>query len=757
MFDIVSLLVLALATALPPTEPPATTLTTTGRMALKSYTITLVGTAPANGDNDGFADADETIDLAVTLINKTGMDLDGVVATFSTGSSTIECVSKSQVVIGAVPAGATVTAPPFRFKVAGAATVNRINIDQAIQAAFDVAVHATQFNALERPIAFNLPLDLSASGGSGANPWVEDFEIGGSNFGKFTLQNLDGGKNTLALSDGMRCQYNDPDAPNGISSGNDSCFLGFAGDPVGGINSWHVHGITNGFGRAYTGGKSLHWGTHVLNDPTRDATPLRQLDAVKSISPINVPLSGAIPELIFAHQVSMADQRIIGSLAADAVVDRAVVEVNVLNSSGLETTWRKIDPYTNEYDSVPQEYSNCTFDPTDDGNNEDSYFDPADPDRYLGPSSTCMPERVFGRQGDTDYRFAYVPTDIGRAEGPALVGSIDVGTWVQPRFNLQEFAGRKIRIRFVATSIQLSDAQQTWNDYHNQPNVAGDDGWYIDDVRVNAALGTALTLAADTKTITAIPCGACTSIIAALAATPSPAPTPGQPVTLDASGSAADVCLNGALQYQFWIDGNANGIVGDAGDTMLRDFDNAWTFTFAPIGSAQYGVLARCSSATACDALDGSNGATTLVNVDCPSTASGRYAFAQTIKVDKTNPLTTVEPDAAATIHWPVAISVDATRGWLAGLVSPPAIVTLRGAGSFTDSVAECLASNSAPISSIVSNDNPGTGAAFYYLVRGQDSPACSGIGPGYTTNASAEHSGRDTQIDADPVAAACP
>jgi hypothetical protein len=73
-------------------------------MALQSYTIRLVGTAPANGDNDGFADADETIDLAVTLINKTGLNLDGVVAELSTEDPTIECVSTSQVIIGAVAA-----------------------------------------------------------------------------------------------------------------------------------------------------------------------------------------------------------------------------------------------------------------------------------------------------------------------------------------------------------------------------------------------------------------------------------------------------------------------------------------------------------------------------------------------------------------------------------------------------------------------------------------------------------------------------
>jgi hypothetical protein len=759
MFEVIGLLALALAAA----EPlPVTAVSATGHMALKSYTITLVGTAPANGDNDGFADADETIDLAVTLINKIGLDLDGVVAVLSTSSPTIECIGTSQVVIGNVPAGATVTAPPFRFKVGDATTVNRANIDQVIEAAFDVAVRATQFDGLTNPITFKLPLDLSASGGSGASPYVEDFEIGGSNFGKFTLQNLDGGKNSLAASDGMRCQYNDPDAPNTYSAGNTDCFLGYEDDPAAGFNYWHVHAVNaGGYGRAYTGTKSLHWGVHLTSTPARDTTPWKQLDAVKTVAPINVPLSGALPELVFAHQVSMADNRMISSLSQTGVVDRAIVQVNVLTSLGLESpTWRTIEPYMNEYDSVPEWFSNCTFDPTDDGNNEDSYFDPSDPGRFLGPSSTCNPQHVFGRQGDTDYRFPANANNVGRAfDGPGLAGSIDTGTWVRPRFNLQEFAGRKIRVRFLATSIEIGSVFRTWDEFYHRDDLPGDDGWYIDDVRVNAALGVAVTLAADTKTITAIPCGSCSTITAALTATPSATSTPGQPVLLDAGDSSVDVCNNAPLQFQFWIDGNDNGIVGDSGDTLIRDFGPSWTFVDTPESSARIAVVARCLSEPLCDALDGSDTASALVTVSCP-TGVARAPFAQTIRIDKPDLNHYSEPDVRAAISWLAADSVDVIQGLLSGTVTGPATSTLKGGGSFSGTVTACLWNNSTPTSTIDSSywpNYPLAGNAFYYLVRGQTPPSCLGTPAGYTTNSPAERAGRDSEIDADPVAAACP
>ena len=398
---------------------------TAGRIDFKTYSIVLVGTAPTNGDNDGFADTNETIDMAVTFVNKSGLSLDDLVATLGTSDPNIECISRPIVSVpaggGTVANNATVTSGPFRFKVAN---VNRTSVDQSLKATFNITLHSKQFDVITRSMSLTIDLDMNATGGSGLLEFVEGF-TSTANMGRFTIATLDAGKNSLAASNGYRCQYNDPDALNSNSAGNTDCFLGFTGDPANGVNDWHIHDTSTangGMGRAYNGNLSVHWGVHLGTTPKRDTGRFKQMDAIQTIQVINLGLANSNPELNFAHQVSLVDNRGIASITYGQVADRAVVQVNVLNSMGFLTNWVKIYPYVNVYEEQgTDDFTNCTFDPTDDGNNEDTYFNPSDPNRRLGPSSTCYPEFVFSRSGDTDYRHGYDPTHVGLADaGSAL-------------------------------------------------------------------------------------------------------------------------------------------------------------------------------------------------------------------------------------------------------------------------------------------------------------------------------------------------
>jgi hypothetical protein len=311
------------------------------------------------------------------------------------------------------------------------------------------------------------------------------------------------------------------------------------------------------------------------------------------------------------------------------------------------------------------------------------------------------------------------------------------GTWVRPRFSLAAFAGRTIRFRFLFTSLEVGEFTGTWDLLFGRSDLGVDDGWYIDDIHIDQALLNPLTLSIDMAAITPIPCGACSVVTAALAATPSSLSGPGQIVTLDAKGSTVDRCINGIVQFQFWTDTNGNGVIGDAGDVLLRDWTDNSSFIDAPQSTVQYGVKARCSTDVACDSA--SNSFALSVPVTCPSTGTVRAEFAQIIKVD----------NSPTAITWPSAISVDAIRGDL-GL--------LRSSLSFTGTVISCLATNSAATTSIADGAaDPGVGNGFYYLVRGQRTKFCNEIAPGYTTNSGKEKAGRDTQLIADPVAAACP
>ncbi|HJQ97930.1 MAG TPA: hypothetical protein VJ826_06405 [Candidatus Polarisedimenticolaceae bacterium] len=720
-----------------------------GRIDYRSVAIALSPGSP--GDDDGFADAGETLDLAVRLRNKSGLDLDDLVVGLASTDPKVECISVPLVSAGAVLSNADFTPPPFRVKIASAPTVQRTSVEEELRAHFTLTVRSNKFDSLTRVTEFFIDLDLNVVGGTPpTSPFLEDFE--GVSLGKFTLMTLDAGKNTLALSDGYRCQYNDPFGPNTNSPPPATdCFLGFTGDPAQGVNDWHIqkfNAANCNSGRAYTGVQSLRWGTCALGatTPVRDTARFKQLDAVATIDPINLPPVTIAPaELTFKHQVSFVDNRNIPS-AYGETTDRGVVQVQLANAAGDPIgSWTKITAYVNAYEQQGTDnYTNCTFDPVDDGNDEDDFFDPADPLRRLGPSSTCFPEFVYSRSGHTDWRLDFNPGNVGLADGPGLQGNPaagfrNPGTWVEPKFDLSAFAGQRIRVRFLATSIELG-LSQLWDELFAVDNVVGDDGWFIDDVRVMEALSAPMQLGVDNASFAGLACPACSSATAVLSASPVPPLTgPGQLVTLQASASTLNACNGGTEQYQFWLDGNLNGIVGDAGDTLLRDWTDNSIFVDAPQVTKRYGVRVRCSTATACQ-----GGAVLNVGVNCPSTGNAKAAFGQTIHVDKGS-LLLPEPDTAVTVSWAATTTADLIRGNLSALRA--------SGGNYTGTVAACLA-NDVTGTGVADGTNPGTAGATYFLVRPTVAPFCNQT-PGYTTNHPREAAGRDVEIGADGNA--CP
>src|SRR5262249_54594787 len=161
----------------------------------------------------------------------------------------------------------------------------------------------------------------------------------------------------------------------------------------------------------------------------------------------------------------------------------------------------------------------------------------------------------------------------------------------QPVFDLTRFAGRSIKLRFLASTAEDGEIQ-TWDDVFHADNILGDDGWYIDNIHIDQALSAPLVLAVDTNVNTPLAgsCAACSDVTAALSALPNPTAGPGQVVTLDAGASSMDACPNGVAQYQFWIDANGNGTIGDAGDALLRDFSDNARLVDAPAATTRYGV-----------------------------------------------------------------------------------------------------------------------------------------------------------------------
>ncbi len=705
-----------------------------GRMILVSVNLT------DNGDNDGFADTNETVNAFVTLKNKAGVELTNVTATLSTSDPDIECISQATASLGSMVVDEVKQAlTPFVFRVAP--SVNRTDINQDVSATFSVTVRSDQFDTLDRPNGFTIDLDLSATGTCTATSFSEGFESG--TLGQFTLMSLDNFSSEPA-ADGTRCQYNDPNGPNTNSPGRASCWPG--GIPSNGVNDWHAHGTTapDG-GRAYSGSWSLHFGTH-SGAASQDSTRLRSIDAVRVLgaNALNVGTTPPI-ELTYKHQVSHTDGRCVGpNIGPGQTIDRTVVQIAFADAGGNPVgNWIKVFPYENSYDSQNRDnFTNCAFDPTDDGNNEDSFFDPSDPFRRTGPSSTCFPEFVYSEQGNADYRTTFVAPDVnlGEAEGPGLQGSINRGTWVQPKFALDRFKGRRLLLRFLSTTAEVEDTV-TWQDFFGSPDIICDDGVYIDDVQVSGLCTSPLTLIADTAPNSGLPaCAACTTVTPSIAADPTALDAPGQLVTLNAAASSADSCPNGTLQYRFFVDANNNNVF-DSGETVLRDFTDNAIILDVPDRTTRYGVEVRCSSAPSCGASLVPATATVLVAVACPS--SGTLLdppFPQTVKVSKPT-LTGAEPDVSASVNWTATATVDAIRGNLNLLRS--------SGGNFTGTVAACIANNT-NTASITDNTSPGGGGSgLYYLVR-SSGQFCNSPGT-WSTNHPKEVAGRHSEITADP------
>ncbi|MCP3981018.1 MAG: S8 family serine peptidase [bacterium] len=575
-----------------------------------------------NGDGDGWADTHETVEMKLNVFNTGNQDLTGVVAHIASDDSEIECLLDSRVEVGDLAAGeSALSTGVARFKIGAVdRSDSGLGPNDALDVEFSVRLQADGFDAANEAQTISIALDLDAAGGGDPTTFFEGFEVA-SGLGSFTTMNLDFGYldgDPLENSDGQRCQYMDPDWTNSNSYGSISdCFVGPTSSGVDAYY-WQVTGPSDiDGGRAYNGTHSLYNG---IFGPAADehTTPLAALEATGSEQPIDLGASGASPELSITHQFSGIDWRTVG-LPEDEGSYRGIVAAQLADGVGApESDWIKIYPYVNVYDKFGTDnYTNCKFDPMDDGTTEDDFFEPNDPDRRLGPSSTCFPERNFNHIGDTFYPFD--PQRLGGATGPGLEGSVGPGTWVESRFSLEQFRGRRIRLRFLTTGVKAGTFETHEQIFAHNPDP-GDDGWWIDDITVTNALTAPVTLSVDDNPNTALPeCGnTCNVATADLRTTPIAEPpitsldTPGRAIELNAAGSFVDQCISGVLQYRFSSD-----IEG-----VLREYSGDPTILVAPTADTVYTVEVRCSSDALCSGFDN-----LAVAVDCP-TSSKTIGFA---------------------------------------------------------------------------------------------------------------------------------
>ena len=593
-----------------------------------------------NKDHDRYPDTHETIEMSLLLFNDCGFDLHGCVARLTSTSPEVECIIDPFIDIPFLEDSGDVelTAERFVWKVAD---IQSTDFDDPLTADFTVTMSCDEIEALSVPQALSLPLDLDINDlGQTASPWLETFEggAGGADLGGTAFEALNddagipGANNSEGLinGDGYRCQYSDPDWVNSGPYGDEKSMDCFPGDTLAQSEAvfWQIDGPGAAIGspdggRAFTGSHSMYYGIFLTDPAGQFTTPMAVLESAGTTEPINLGVADdtGIVELSWGQQISLADNRAIYTLGATRSADRGVTHLQLADrlTGAPVGDWTKLEPFQNPYQQQANDnFFNCMFDPIDDGTTEDGFFDPNDPNRRLGPSSTCNPAGSWACQGDTDQDFIQSNTCLATTvPGPASHDlAHGTGTWVEAKVDLTEHSGRRVRLRFTATALKADFGSWQAQFMHNP--LPDEDGWWIDDVRVNRTLETPALFEVDTRANTELPgCGeVCESVTANVVVTP-PGTTnpsgvtldaPGQVVELDAADSVASVCLDGTLQYRF-----ENVTSG----TELRGFSDNPVLLAAPSATTTYQVDVRCSTLASC--LDSRM---VEVGIDCPSTGA---------------------------------------------------------------------------------------------------------------------------------------
>ncbi len=464
-----------------------------------------------NGDDDGFADTNETVELRLRVRNRSRVTVSNVRAILTTSSPHIECIGSGEIELGTLLPGQTVAmTDPFEFKIAA---INRSTVSEDLSTEFKVTF-LNSVQSLAGPLTVDLDLDYDLSTSDTPTVWQEDFEADSAGtldgLGTFVSDNLDfgipGSNDTegIANADGMRCQYTDPDNINSSVFGTDDALSCYPGNSLPHADTifWQIDGPASAGpdgGRAYSGVQSLYFGVYdVFNfDFT---TPVGILEGAKTADPINLGIGH--PVLTFKHQMSLMnssdDDGAINSPAGFSA-DQGVLQIQRADAAGDSVgPWRRVESITtNDYHTQNfTGYVVCTFDPTDDGSTEDDLYDPG---IRSGPSSLCSPNYTWSALGHTSQLQTSGDVRLGDP-GSGLGGTLGTGTWVETSVDLSEYRGRRVRLRFITSSIKNSSTLETWEAQFGPFNPdPRDDGWWIDDLFIDDTLPNPAVFSIDTN------------------------------------------------------------------------------------------------------------------------------------------------------------------------------------------------------------------------------------------------------------------
>ncbi len=624
------------------------------RLPLATIVVLSTSIGDTNGDHDIFADAGETARMTVAFRNASPFRLTGGTLILASTDPDIGCVTKGTVPLPPIEAGATfdtatlpggnfdptLPAGTGQFEFIVSAATQTTNAANPATGDFVLGVTSNETLGTSSKVGIKALLDLDAPIGT-LPPFVlgPDGSPNTSDDGliqeKFdTDLDGDGIISVSSLPFGTPGVHNDTigvtvgTAPGGL---NVLAAVGCAGfivpplDPGCRIDpdndmDWHIH-CTPGTGTltcqndalhstpigvggpvAKDGIASLHFGIHFSpTDYLQDTVHFRELAAFMT-NPINLtpfPRPGDL-ELRFFQIAAMVDNNVY-NLRPGQANDFGDVQIQADQDTRADVDnwgpWDKLVPFQNVYDHIAYIWSSfatsptyCTLTPTDTG---------SAPYAPRGVHETlCFPLGVWSHCGNQVDQ-----STIYQCDGPGVTGSIGNSLWVETKFNLANFLGQRVRIRWIAQVWEFDNVASSYVEVGgvSWTDLPGDEGWWIDSINLTGAIQAQFTPSVDSKPpqAGACPVKGCDTTKGDNGFTVATTLTDesgdgiivaGEKITFSAGGTTnPGGCVNGGAQFRIFRDG-----------VMAQDWSSNAGFVDNPTRDTRYSVQVRCSTDATC-------------------------------------------------------------------------------------------------------------------------------------------------------------
>jgi hypothetical protein len=385
----------------------------------------------------------------------------------------------------------------------------------------------------------------------------------------------------------------------------------------------------------------MHMGRHLNATSTLgDTYRFRQTSAFV-MDPVHL---GEASTLEFWHLMQVVDWKVVG-IGKFNTNAGGQVQTSLLDpTTHLYARWQRLTPSTNGYNALDQEaFTICEFDPGDDqfpGTNETmcggqpQWSDIGD---FYGSNLSCFPDSdgndpVDGDCGQTTHRT--VVSGCRWVSDPNCgsfleIGSTGPGVWARSTFDLSPFEARTVRLRWIFEGGEGWSFGESRSFQEPEPGglpsqiYEGDEGWYVDDIRLTDLRVAPSARGPDPSdglascpaqgdpdncgTVSVMVAGAVTDARTGRLVLFAPAAVAGTEVALDARPSVAGddpatpaaegTCSVGVLEYRW-------SRLDDAGsaEEILEPFSPRGTAWDVPVRDTTYRVEVRCSSDPACAA-----------------------------------------------------------------------------------------------------------------------------------------------------------